>query len=198
MQRCAARKHIKVHPRLIMLSLWQRHVLFLFLGVGGPRCPNRQCVSTERENDGRETVFAAIDSLSMSLPRTRAEQKGAPVRERHTTAGTCSTTSPSLRRPSSEPWLHAHGITVTHHSAGNTKTSSWQRSEKAPTHTSRSRPNVKMKIAMMTVWEPLFLHGLPTHKSFFVDLSTADVRLRLGPGYSQRLHQRQLRADSEG
>ena len=68
-QRCAARKYIKVHPRLIMLSLWQRHVLFLFLGVGGPRCPNRQCVSTERENDGRETVFAAIDSLSMSLPR---------------------------------------------------------------------------------------------------------------------------------
>lgn len=99
---------------------------------------------------------------------------------------------------SSEPWLHAHGITVTHHSAGNTKTSSWLRSEKAPTHTSRSRPNVKMKIAMMTVWEPLFLHGLPTHKSFFVDLSTADVRLRLGPGYSQRPHQRQLRADSEG
>jgi hypothetical protein len=158
---------------LIILSLWQWHVLFLFPGVGGPRGPNRQCVSTERENDGRETVFAAIDSLSMSCrDADKGRAEGCSSQRKAYNRRYLLNHFPILAllcRLSSEPRLHAHGITVTHHSAGNTKTSSWQRSERAHTHTSKGRPNVKMKIAM-PVWEPLFLHGSPAHKKLFCGL----------------------------
>lgn len=36
--------------------------------------------------------------------------------------------------------------------------------------------------AFTVLREPLVLHGLPTRRTFFVDSSTADVIVRVGPG----------------
>jgi hypothetical protein len=127
------------------------------------------------------------ESIDVIDRNGQGRAEGAPVEKRNATAGTTPfepifiLTLP--RSLSIEPRLHAHGKTVRNHSVGDTDTSGRQSSEKAQTQHLHTDGKVRedkncvdcVKRTIVPAW---LLHP----QKLFVDSSTADDRVRMGPG----------------
>lgn len=148
-----------------------------------------------REGNRRPQPPTAKQCLSMSSVATDKGEQKAPQSRRGMQPPAQHPVVPIFilalpRSLSVEPRLHAHGKNVRHHSAGNTGTSGRQRSERTQhlQTDGKVRENRKcVDCTEGTVVPAWLLHP----QSFFVASSTADDRVRMGPGYFQRLHQRQ-------
>ncbi len=147
----------------------------------------RECVSTKRQNDGREPNPNVYRCLSMSSPEHgQGRAESAPVvRERNTTDRTLEPFF-VLALPQSSVRL-SHGCT--HMGNLSDTTALVIQAPQVGKVVRNCRLNtctklVKIENALTGLCEPLFLHGLPTRKSFFVVLSTERIEFAEDRGIS--------------